>query len=89
VRQLIARKPDAGITITGRADETGSPETNDKLALERASRVRDAFVAQGIAPAAITVVAAGNRQPLRTGSSEWDRAVNRSVSFTVNTAAGK
>jgi len=89
VRQLIAKKPDAGITITGRADETGSPETNDKLALARASSVRDAFVAQGIAPGAITVVAAGNRQPLRQGSSEWDRAVNRSVSFTVNNPAGK
>jgi outer membrane protein OmpA-like peptidoglycan-associated protein len=89
VRQLIAKKPNTTITITGRADETGTGETNDKLALDRANGVRDAFIAQGIAVGAITVIAAGNRQPLRTGTTDWDRAVNRSVSFTVNTNTGK
>ena len=89
VRQLIAKRPNTTITITGRADETGTGETNDKLALERASGVREAFVSQGIGAGAISIVAAGNRQPLRTGTTEWDRAVNRSVSFTVNTGNGK
>ena len=86
IRPLIAKRPKTMIAVTGRADETGSPETNDKLSRERADRVREALLAQGVAPAAITVVAAGNRQPLRTGSTEWDRAVNRSVTFTVSTA---
>jgi outer membrane protein OmpA-like peptidoglycan-associated protein len=84
IRRLIAKSPNTNITITGRADETGSPETNDKLSTERANRVREALLAQGIAADKITVVAAGNRQPLRPGSSDWDRAVNRSVSLTVN-----
>jgi outer membrane protein OmpA-like peptidoglycan-associated protein len=80
----IKRLPGAIITITGRADETGSPETNAKLSLERANRVAEALVSQGIAPAALKIVAAGNTQPLRQGTSDWDRQVNRSVSFTVN-----
>ena len=73
------------ITITGHADETGTEETNDNLSLERATRVMDALIAQGMAPEALTMVAAGNTQPLRQGSTDWDRAVNRSVSFRVDT----
>jgi outer membrane protein OmpA-like peptidoglycan-associated protein len=84
IRRLIGKSPNTKITITGRADETGSPETNDKLSTERANRVREALLSQGIAADKITVVAAGNRQPLRQGSTEWDRAVNRSVSFSVS-----
>jgi len=87
VRKLLTMRPDAKITITGRADETGSPETNEKLGFERANRVAEAFRVQGIPDKAINVVSAGNRQPLRQGSTDWDRAVNRSVSFTVNMAA--
>lgn len=84
----IKRLPGAAITITGRADETGSPETNDKLSLDRANRVADALAEQGIAPAAIKIMAAGNSQPLRPGNTEWDLQVNRSVSFSVS-AGGK
>jgi outer membrane protein OmpA-like peptidoglycan-associated protein len=80
----IKRLPEGSIiTITGHADETGSAETNDKLSLDRANRVADAFVAQGIASTALKIVGAGNTQPLRQGSSDWDRQANRSVSFTA------
>jgi OOP family OmpA-OmpF porin len=86
VTAAIKRLPEATITITGRADETGSPETNGKLSAERANRVAEDLVSQGIAPAALKVVAAGNTQPLRQGSSDWDREMNRSVSFSVGRA---
>jgi outer membrane protein OmpA-like peptidoglycan-associated protein len=46
--------------------------------------VADALVWQGVAPGAIKIIAAGNTQPLRQGSNDWDRQVNRSVSFTVS-----
>jgi outer membrane protein OmpA-like peptidoglycan-associated protein len=84
VTEALKLLPGVSITITGRADETGSPGTNTKLSTERADRVSEALVALGIAPAAIKIVAAGNTQPLRQGSSDWDRQVNRSVSFTVS-----
>jgi OOP family OmpA-OmpF porin len=74
----------AMFTITGRADEVGSPETNARLSEERAKVVSDALQALGIAPSAIKIVGVGNTQPLRQGTSEWDRQVNRSVSFSVS-----
>jgi len=89
VTEALKRLPELSITITGRADETGSAETNAKLSMERANRVAEALVALGIAPAAIKIVAAGNTQPLRQGSSDWDRQVNRSVSFTADTDPSK
>jgi outer membrane protein OmpA-like peptidoglycan-associated protein len=76
--------PGAAFTITGRSDETGPPETNDKLSRERANVVADALHSVGIPASAIKIVAAGNTQPLRQGSSDWDLQANRSVSFTVH-----
>jgi outer membrane protein OmpA-like peptidoglycan-associated protein len=84
MKRLTAVGANLLITITGRADETGNPETNSKLSIERANRVSDALVSQGIAPSALQVVAAGNTRPLRQGGTEWDRQVNRSVSFAVS-----
>jgi OOP family OmpA-OmpF porin len=83
MKRVIAGRPALRITITGRADEIGSAEANDKLSRDRADRVRDALVAQGIDPARLDIVAAGNTQPLRPGNTEWDLAFNRSASFTV------
>ena len=76
--------PGATFTITGHADDTGRPETNSKLSQERANVVADALKADGVPPSSIKIVAVGNSQPLRQGSSEWDLQANRSVSFTVN-----
>ena len=82
--EALKRLPGVSITITGRADETGDLVTNAKLSTERANRVAEALVSQGIAPSALQIVVAGDTQPLRRGTSDWDRQVNRSVSFTVN-----
>jgi outer membrane protein OmpA-like peptidoglycan-associated protein len=83
IARLLRARPNTRIIVTGRADETGSPETNDTLSLDRAASVIDALVAQGLAPEALAKLAAGNTQPLRQGSTEWDRATNRSVSFRI------
>jgi outer membrane protein OmpA-like peptidoglycan-associated protein len=84
VTAAIKRLPGASITITGRADETGTAETNAKLSVDRANRVAEALVVQGVDRSALTIVGAGDTQPLQHGSSEWALQVNRSVSFTVN-----
>jgi outer membrane protein OmpA-like peptidoglycan-associated protein len=81
--RLLRGRPNTRIIVIGRADETGSPEMNMKLAQDRATSVIDALIAQGIAPEALAKLAAGNTQPLRQGSTEWDRATNRSVSFQI------
>ena len=80
---LLKLHPAAKIDLLGHADDTGSPETNNKLSLDRAKQVVDALVAHAIPQSAMNPLGVGNTKPLRTGSSEWDRATNRSVSFEV------
>ncbi len=80
---LLRLRPTAKISLQGHADDMGSPATNDKLSLDRAMQVEDALVSHGIAQNALTTLGLGNTKPLRTGSSDWDRGTNRSVSFDV------
>jgi len=83
IGKLLRLRPDIRILVTGRADETGSREMNDKLSAERARSAIDVLVAQGIAREHLQAVGVGNTQPLRKGSSAWDMAINRSVSFGI------
>ena len=83
INGLLRTTPGAIITITGHADETGLAATNEKLSTERAARVGEALVAQGVPASSIETAGVGNNTPLRMGKSEWDRATNRGVSFMV------
>ena len=75
----------ATFTITGRADETGQPGTNERLSMDRANVVADALKAEGVPAPSLKIVAVGHTQPIRQGNSVWDMQANRSVSFTVST----
>jgi outer membrane protein OmpA-like peptidoglycan-associated protein len=83
--RFLRGRPGSRIAVIGHADETGAPETNDLLSRDRASHVVDALVGQDIPAGALETVSAGNTQPLRAGSTDWDRAANRSVSFRITT----
>lgn len=83
IAKVMKLRPGSHVVLTGRADEVGSPETNNKLSIERSTRVRDALTAQGLPMDWLEVLSVGNSQPLRKGTSDWDRAANRSVSFLV------
>ena len=80
---LLKAVPRARVDIVGHADETGSPGTNVRLSNDRANRVFDALVAQGVPLTALHAVGVGNSSPLRKGATEWDRATNRGVSFKI------
>ena len=81
--EVLRANPGMRVMLTGRADETGSAETNGRLSAERAQHVIDALIAEGIKADRLEQVALGNSKPLRTGGSEWDRADNRSVALQV------
>jgi OOP family OmpA-OmpF porin len=74
------------VQVIGRADDTGSVATNQKLSIDRASNVAAALQTLGVPESSLEPVGLGNTQPLRTGSSDWDRATNRSVAFRIVTA---
>jgi outer membrane protein OmpA-like peptidoglycan-associated protein len=83
IGMLLRIRPGAHIVVTGRADDVGTPEVNQKLSQERAQHVLEALVVQGLPPDHLEAVSLSNLHPLRAGASEWDKATNRSVAFEV------
>jgi OOP family OmpA-OmpF porin len=83
ISNVVKMRPQARIVLTGRGDDTGSAETNNRLSMERAQKVIEALITMGFPRNGFEILAVGNSQPLRKGSSDWDRAANRSVSFLV------
>jgi len=63
--EAAARLPEARVVVVGHTDRKGSDAYNLKLSLRRAEAVRDALVAQGVAPDRIDTI----------GRGEWDPAV--------------
>ena len=84
IGDLLRLHPGTRIAVSGHADDTGNPGTNEKLSIDRANTVVDALTAQGIPRNALVPVGVGNTKPLRAGSTDWDRSTNRGVSFEVN-----
>jgi OOP family OmpA-OmpF porin len=84
IGEVLRLNPRATIAVIGHADEVGEATTNNKLSLERANMVVDALAAQGVPRSALEPAGVGNTNPLRTGSTDWDRSTNRAVSFKVN-----
>lgn len=81
--ETMRANPGLRVTLTGRADETGSAARNHTLSEARAASVVAALVAQGISADRLQQVALGDTKPVRIGASEWARADNRSVSLQV------
>lgn len=80
---LIKRRPNDDIIITGHADKTGSPVGNMKLSEKRAYALADWLVeTQAISPDRITVVGAGDLDPLVNLST--DIPLNRRVEVRIN-----
>jgi OOP family OmpA-OmpF porin len=71
------------LDVVGHTDDRGSEVTNSRLGAERASAVRAALVDLGVRADAITTRSAGAAEPVRSGNSERDRSLNRSVTFRV------
>jgi outer membrane protein OmpA-like peptidoglycan-associated protein len=80
---LLKRRPKEEIIIMGHADKTGSSLGNMKLSEKRAYALADWLVeSQGIAADRITVVGAGDLDPLINLNT--DIPLNRRVEVRVN-----
>lgn len=80
---------EGGLTLElgGHTDNTGDPAANMVLSAERAQAVRDALVARGIAPEAVTAAGFGASQPIADNTTEEGRAANRRTTITWSTDA--
>jgi OOP family OmpA-OmpF porin len=71
------------LEAVGHTDERGSEVTNSRLGAERATAVRAALIDSGVRADTITTRSAGAAEPVRSGTSERHRSLNRSVTFRV------
>lgn len=83
VAQLLAAVPSVKVVVEGHTDNRGSDSYNTKLGERRAEVVVKELVDLGIDPARMSKVSYGKSKPLFTEDTDWARAVNRRVQFTV------
>jgi len=81
--KLLDQNAGADIIITGRADQRGSAEYNDKLAGQRAEEVRQYLISKGGNPDRIKIVSRGKQDASATVSDEQGMQLDRHAVFQV------
>ena len=79
----LRRRPSPDILVIGHTDRVGNDAENDQLSLQRAERVRESFVAQGIAAERIRAAGRGEREPIVPTADGVDEPRNRRVEINV------
>jgi outer membrane protein OmpA-like peptidoglycan-associated protein len=79
VAALLAEAPGLKLSVEGHTDDTGTPEGNKALSLDRAKAVVAALIAQGVEAARLKAVGWGQEKPLAGNGTEEGRAKNRRV----------
>ena len=72
------------VAIEGHTDSVGTDEYNQRLSEQRAEAVRDYFVNQGVAAAAVTARGLGKMQPIASNDSPEGRQRNRRVELVLS-----
>lgn len=83
IADVMKRYPETKIQVSGYTDNTGNPNVNLNLSLERAQSVANYFAAQGIATNRISTVGYGDRNPIASNATEAGRAMNRRVEIEI------
>lgn len=82
VSREIQNNPPSVVSVTGFTDTSGSATYNQRLALKRANRVRDALIARGVDASLISVDAQGENQLLVPTGDNVREAANRRASIS-------
>lgn len=80
---IMAKYPKLAVNIDGYTDNTGKPETNQKLSQTRADAVKTYLVGKGVDAARLTATGYGQEKPLGDNKTSAGRAQNRRVEFSV------
>ncbi len=79
----VARRPAAEIEVVGHTDRVGTVQSNDRLSLRRAERVRDELSRLGVSPDRLQVSGRGEREPLIPTEDEVAEPRNRRVEISI------
>jgi len=71
------------VVVIGHTDRVGNLQSNDRLSLQRAERVRTELVKLGIAESRIQIAGRGEREPLVPTADEVSEPRNRRVEISV------
>lgn len=83
VARILRANPDAQIRVAGYTDSTGDARYNRDLSLKRALAVRNALVADGVAPQRIEIAGYGDASPVASNDTPAGRAINRRVELEL------
>lgn len=75
--------PNMQVELDGHTDNTGDPEANKKLSVDRANAIRDLLVAGGIDSSRITTQGFGADKPIASNDTEDGKARNRRTELVV------
>jgi outer membrane protein OmpA-like peptidoglycan-associated protein len=81
--KVLKAYPDAQVQLVGFTDNTGRPEANQVLSLDRANAVKGMLVSDGVARDRITTAGMGQDQPVASNDTEEGRARNRRLELNV------
>ena len=79
----LRRRSAPDILVVGHTDTLGNEETNDKLSLQRAERVKADLVGQGVSAGRVQASGRGEREPLAPTADGVDEPRNRRVEISV------
>lgn len=80
---LIRRNPDWTLQVAGHTDDIDSEQNNELLGLQRAQRVIDYLLTQGIDLTRMSLMTQGELTPLAANDRSENRLVNRRVEIRV------
>jgi len=81
--QILRAYPNAQVQLSGHTDNTGDPQSNRVLSLDRANAVRTMLLSDGIAANRVSTQGFGQDRPIASNASEQGRAQNRRTELTV------
>lgn len=80
---ILKAYPKAEARVVGYTDNQGDPAANKRLSEARASTVKQALVADGVADPQITTAGMGEEQPIADNATEAGRAQNRRTELVI------
>ncbi len=89
IAQLLASVPSLKIVVEGHTDYVGTDDYNQKLGASRAESVIKDLNELGIDASRLSPISYGESKPVFTEETDWARAVNRRVQFSVQGQAAE
>jgi outer membrane protein OmpA-like peptidoglycan-associated protein len=83
VARTLNNYPQSRVVVSGHTDSTGSVQFNERLSEQRADKVRDYLVSEGVTASRITSRGFGPSRPVASNNTEAGRAQNRRVEIEI------